>query len=240
MTRVLAFLCGAAALVIASAAGAKETAKSIVIRAGKNDSPNHALAVQFAEAVAVAMNGAYTLDVQESQGSVQNVIDARRGQRDYLFTAGPNVVAEARRGEKPFAPDARYANIRALFPIPAQTVHWVVRKDSNIATLADLAGRNFIAGAKGSVAERVTTEALETLGIDREVQMMDIDVNAAAQALNAKQVSGFAIAGAYPLASLAELSATTPLRLLAMPGPQLGKVLRADDSLAAELVPKGT
>lgn len=240
MTKVLAIFCCAAALLLGAAAAAKDQSKSIVIRAGKADSPSHALAVQFAEAVAVALNGAYTLDVQESQGSIENVMDSRRAQRDYLFTTGPNVIAAARRGQKPFAPDPRYRRIRALFPMPAQTVHWVVRKDSDIATLASLAGRNFISGAKGSVAERVTTEALETLGILHEVQIMDINANAAVQALKAKQVSGFALAGAYPLPSVAELAAQTPIRLLAMPHPQLRRLLRADDSIAAEVVPKGT
>jgi len=240
MTKVLAILCCAAALLFAGGAAAKDATKSIVIRAGKADSPSHALAVQFAEAVAVALNGAYTLDVQESQGSIQNVMDSRRAQRDYLFTTGPNVITAARRGQKPFTPDPRYRRIRALFPMPAQTVQWVVRKDSDIDTLASLAGRNFISGAKGSVAERVTTEALETLGILHEVQIMDINVSAAVQALKAKQVSGFAIAGAYPLPSIADLAATTPIRLLAMPRPALRRLLHADDSIAAELVPKDT
>lgn len=240
MTKVLAIFCCAAALFMASQSLAKDPTKSIVIRAGKADSPNHALAVQFAEVVAVALNGAYTLDVQESQGSIENVMDARKAQRDYLFTTGPNVIAAARRGVKPFAPDERYRHIRALFPIPAQTVHWVVRKDSNIASLADLAGRNFISGAKGSIAERVTTEALETLGILHQVQIMDINVGAAVQALKAKQVSGFAIAGAYPVKDIADLASATPIALLAMPQPQLHRVLRADDSIAVEVVPKGT
>ncbi len=240
MTKVLAIFCCAAALSITPVAHAKDATKSIVIRAGKADSPSHALAVQFAEAVAVALNGAYTLDVQESQGSIENVMDVRKAQRDYLFTTGPNVIAAARRGVKPFAPDARYRHIRALFPVPAQTVQWVVRKDGDVASLADLAGRNFISGAKGSVAERVTTEALETLGIAREVQIMDINISASLQALKSKQVSGFAIAGAYPLKEITDLAGTTPIGLLSMPQPQLRRVLRADDSIAPEVVPKGT
>jgi uncharacterized protein len=241
MRKILAILSCAAALFAASVACAKDPAtKSIIIRAGKADSLNHALAVQFAEAVAVALNGAYTLDVQESQGSIQNVMDVRKAQRDYLFTTGPNVIAAARRGVQPFSRDDRYRHIRALFPIPAQTVQWVVRKDSAIKTLADLAGHNFIVGAKGGVAERVTTEALETLGILRDVQIMDINLSPALQALKAKQVAGFAIAGPYPLREISELAGNTPIRLLAMPQPQLRRLLRSDDSIATETVPKGT
>ncbi|HUK60041.1 MAG TPA: TAXI family TRAP transporter solute-binding subunit [Stellaceae bacterium] len=240
MTKVLAILFSAALLFTAGEVPAKEQTKSIVIRAGKTDSPNHALAVQFAEAVAVALNGAYTLDVQESQGSIENVRDTLKAPRDYLFTTGPNVIAAARRGVKPFEPNTHYKRIRALFPIPAQTVQWVVRKDGDVKSLADLAGKSFISGAKGNIAERVTTEALETLGILHEVQIMDISAGAAAQALKAKQVAGFAIAGPYPLKEIIDLAATTPIGLLSMPQAQLHRVLRADDSIAAEPVPKST
>jgi len=229
-----------AALLLSGAARTADTTASIVIRAGKSDNPTHALAVQFAEAVAVAVNGAYTVDVQESQGSVENVIDSLKAPRNYLFTAGPNVVAGAQRGDKPFTRDPHYQDIRALFPIPAQTVHWVVRQDSGIKTLLDLAGRSFISGAKGGVAERVTTEALQALGVDREVQIMDVDAASAPAALAAKQVAGFAIAGAYPLPALVDLGKKVPIRLLTLPAPQFAKVLAADDSLGAETVPKGT
>ncbi len=226
------------ALALAGPAGAKEPAGSILIRAGKSDSLNHALAVQFAEAVALAVNGAYTLDVKESQGSIENVTDAVKAPANYLFTAGPNVIAEARRGQKPFAPDRRYRDIRALLPIPPQTVHWVVRQDSGITSLAGLAGQNFITGAKASVSERVTSEVFHAIGIEHGVQIMDIDAAAAPAALKAKQVSGFAIAGPYPLPALVELGGTTPFRLLSLSEPQVRKVVAADDSIAAETVPK--
>lgn len=237
--RTLAICSCVVALALAIPADAKEPAGSILIRAGKSDSPNHALAVQFAATVAGAANGAYTLDVQESQGSIENVIDAAKAPANYLFTAGANVIAVARRGQKPFAPDPRYRDIRALLPIPPQTVHWVVRQDSGITSLAGLAGQNFITGAKGSVSERVTSEVFQAIGIERDVQIMGIDAAAAPAALKAKQVSGFAIAGPYPLPALVELATATPIRLLSLPEPQLKMVVATDDGIAAEAVPKG-
>jgi TRAP transporter TAXI family solute receptor len=235
----LVVACCVVTVLAATAARAAELDKSIIIRAGKTDSPNHALARQFAEAVAVAVNGAYTLVVQESQGSVQNVIDAAKPQSpNYVFTAGPDVIATARRGQKPFAPNRRYNDIRALVPIPAQTLHWVVRQDSGITRLEDLAGHNFISGPKGSVAERVTTAALQTLGIDKQVQIMDLDAAAAPAALKAKQVSGFALAGAYPLPAIVDLARALPLRLIGLPKPALATVVAADETVTAETVPQ--
>jgi uncharacterized protein len=241
LIRALAISCGMALSLAAGAAAAKDHSAAIVIRAGKTDNPNHALARQFAEAVALAVNGAYTLDVQESQGSVQNVIDALKAPRDYIFAASPDLIAAAREGKKPFSPDPRYGRIRALVPMPSLTVQWVARRNGDVKTLADLAGRSFIAGPRGSVSERLTAAAFQVMGIDRQVQMINIvDPVAAAAALKAKQVSGFALAGAWPVPALMALARAVPIRLIGLRQPQLGQILAEDSSIAAEIVPKGT
>lgn len=238
-TRALAAFCVLALLAVLPAE-AKDRTQSITIRAGKADSPNHALARQFAEAIAVAVNGAFTLDVQESQGSIENVMEAPKRRGDYIFTTSPNVIAQARRGEKPFKPDRRYGEIRALFPIPALTVQWVVRQDSDIKSLADLAGHSFIPGPRGSISERLTTAALQTLGIERRVQLIDVDVPAAPAALKGNQVSGLALSGSYPVPTLVDLARAIPIRLISLPSANIAKVIAGDDSTAAEVIPKGT
>lgn len=223
-------------------AAANDRTTSIVIRAGKSDSPSHTLARQFAGAIAAALNGAYTLDVQESQGSVQNVIDAAEptAAPNLVFTAGPDVVQAAERHAKPFHRNWRYGTIRALFPMPGQTLHWVVRKDSKIRTLDDLAGHSFISGAKGGVSERVTTAVFQALGIDRAVQIMAIDAPAAPAALAARQVSGFALAAPYPDPAILALARKVPIRLLGLKQPTLRRIVAADDSTMIETVPGGT
>ncbi|MGH6967762.1 MAG: TAXI family TRAP transporter solute-binding subunit, partial [Stellaceae bacterium] len=112
-----------AAMLVAAPAVAAE--KTITVHAGKSDSPNYALARQFSEALALAGNGAFTLVVAESQGSIQNVADINNVVGNYLFTAAPSVIRQAYRGDKPFTKNPHYDRIRALFPIPAQTIHWV-------------------------------------------------------------------------------------------------------------------
>jgi len=218
--------------------GAAET--TITVHAGKADSPNYALAKQFAEALALAGNGAFTLVVEESQGSVQNVIDSLTEDEHYIFTASPGVIAQARRGDKPFDPDPRYDEIRGLFPIPAQTIHWIVRRDSAIKTLADLAGHSLIAGNKGCLGERVTEEALQTLGIDKSVQLIDTDMAGAPAALKANQVNGLALTGFYPLQAVTDLARAVPIRILSLSPALIAKIRAADDSTAGILIPKGT
>jgi uncharacterized protein len=232
-------LCLAVLLPAAPPARAADGA-AVTIRAGKADSPNHALAVQFAEAVANGSNGALTLVIEESQGSVQNVMDAPRRGANYVFTTAPNVIAQARRGEKPFKRDPRYGDIRALFPIPPLAMHWLVRADSGVERFADLPGKPFIPGGKGSFAERQTASLLHVLGLDKSALLIDMDATGAPAALIQKQAAGMALAGPYPIRALVELGGKVPLRLLSLSPGELAKVLAADDSLVAETIPQGT
>jgi TRAP transporter TAXI family solute receptor len=231
----LAVLCSVD-LCYAAAIEAKESTTSVVVRAGKADSPNYTLARQFSEALALAGNGAFTLDVRESQGSVQNVIDAPKSSANTVFTAARSVIWQARRGAKPFVKDPGYYDIRSLFP----TVHWVVRQDSGVHTLADLAGHSFVPGTKGSISERVTAAVLQVLGIEKKVQLIDIDVAAAPAAVMDNRVSGLAVAGGFPIPMVTQIASATPVSLLGLQPPELKKILAADDSIVAEIIPGAT
>ena len=229
-----------AVLVLAGApAFAADIPPAIIVHAGKADSASHALAVQFAEALAEG-NNALTIQVEESQGSVQNIIDARGRGPNYVFTASPSLIAQARRGDKPFPRDKRYRNIRALFPLPPLTMHWVVRADAGVSDFAGLAGQPFVPGAKGSFGERQTASMLHALGLEQRAELIDIDAAGAQAALGGKQVTGMALAGPFPLPAILDLAKTTPIRVLSLSPPELAKVLAADDSLVAQIIPKGT
>ncbi|HTZ77482.1 MAG TPA: TAXI family TRAP transporter solute-binding subunit [Stellaceae bacterium] len=212
----------------------------VTLRAGKGDNPNHALAMEFAATLNRPGSGAPRILVEESQGSVQNVIDAAREHIRSLFTAPPNVIVEARRGDKPYGKNPRYQDVRALFPIPFQTMHWVVRKDSQVQSFADLAGKPFIPGTRGSFGERQTAALLKILGLENKLQLIDIDSAGASQALKSNQVIGFALSGAYPIASLKSLAGEVPLQLLSLTPDEQKQLLTSDGTTVAMTIPKGT
>ncbi len=240
MRRACAAVCGAVLLLFSALPGrAADAPPTIVVHAGKADSLSHALAVQFAEALAQG-NNALTVQVEESQGSVQNIMDALHRGDHYVFTTPPNLISQAKRGEKPFRRDARYRRIRALFPVPPLTLHWVVRADSGIKDLAGLAGKSLAPGGKGSFAERQTVSALHALGLEQRVQLIDIDPSGAREALAGHQVAGLALAGTVRLPALGDLAKTTPIHLLGLTHAERAKVLAADDSLVAQAIPAGT
>ncbi|MGO8916424.1 MAG: TAXI family TRAP transporter solute-binding subunit [Stellaceae bacterium] len=240
MRRACAAVSGAVLLLLSALPGrAADVPPTIIVHAGKADSLNHALALQFAEALAQG-NNALTVQVEESQGSVQNIMDALRRGGHYVFTAPPNLIVQAKRGDKPFEKNPRYRDIRALFPVPALTLHWAVRADSGITRLPELAGKSLVPGSKGSFGERQTVSALHALGLDQRVQLIDIDPAGAQAALAGRQVAGVALAGTVPLPAVRDLAKAVPIRLLSLTHAELARVLAADDSTVAETIPKGT
>jgi uncharacterized protein len=53
-------------------------------------------------------------------------------------------------------------------------------------------------------------------------------------------VAGIARAGAVPLPAINDLAKATPVRLLSLAPGELAKVLAADDSTVAQVIPRGT
>jgi uncharacterized protein len=212
----------------------------LALRAGKADSPYHALAVELVEALGLPGGNAPAISLEESQGSVQNVIDAAQEPAPHLFTAPPNVISDARRGNKPYGKNPRYADVRALFPIPSQTMHWVVRKDGDINSFADIPGHTFVPGPRGSFGERQTATVLKVLGLEDRAQLIDIDSNATGAALSGNQIAGFATSGSYPIPGLTVLANAVPIRLLSLTPDQVSRERASDGTTVGATIPKGT
>ena len=76
-------------LVLATAALAEER---VAYKSAKSTSSYYQMAVQVAEATKAATDGELILTVEESQGSVQNVKEARKRSGNYVFTTPPSLM----------------------------------------------------------------------------------------------------------------------------------------------------
>ena len=184
-------------------------------KSAKSASSYYQMAVQVAEAVKTGTDNQIQLTVEESQGSVQNVKEASRRGENYVFTSPPSLIGQAADNQGPFEDGKDYKGIRALFPIPSLTMHFVVSEASGVATFDDLAGKDFITG-KGSFGARKAEEVFKTLGLDGKINLVDTELDAAVPALQNRKVAGFATAGSYPAPNVMEVAAGTPIRLLGL------------------------
>ena len=122
----------AAALVLAAAPAFSET--RVTLKSASSSSSYYVMMVQLGEMLLEQSGGTILPTVEESQGSVQNVMEAAMRPGNYVFTSPPALVGSALAGTGPFKerPSPKFAEIRALFPIPSLTMHFVVRADSGI------------------------------------------------------------------------------------------------------------
>jgi TRAP transporter TAXI family solute receptor len=149
-------------------------------------------------------------------------------------------LRDAREGKAPFTGETGYDSIRGLFPIPGITMHWVVRVDSGVASLADLAGKEFIPGGRGTAGQRLTAAALKALDLEGKVRLLDTELASAPAAVRNKQVAGYGTAGTHPSPQVQELAATTPVRILSLSPSELARVVAIDPGAAPVVIARGT
>ena len=200
----------------------------VTYKSAKTASSYYQMAVQIAEAMKAGTDGDIIVTVEESQGSVQNVMEVRARGGDYVFTTPPALVRLAQ-GEKAMFEGKghpQFAEIRALFPIPSLTMHFVMRADSGVSDFADLEGKKILLG-KGSFGAREGEKYLGLFGLEGKVELADVELSNAVPALKNGQIDGFVTAGSFPAPNVIEAAASTGVTVLSLNDDQIAKTKRA-------------
>lgn len=225
-TAVAAIAITAAAITAASA----ET--RVTYKSAKTGSSYYQMGVELAEAMKAA--GDISVTIEESQGSVQNVMEVRARGGDYVFTTPPALVGLAQGGKAMFEgkADPAFEDIRALFPIPSLTMHFVMSAESGVTDIADLDGQTILLG-KGSFGAREGEKYLGLFGVADSVQIADVELSNAVSALKNGQIDGFVTAGSYPAPNVIEAAASTSVTVLSMTDDQVAETKRTKLTIPA-------
>ncbi|MDW3119326.1 MAG: TAXI family TRAP transporter solute-binding subunit [Roseovarius pacificus] len=218
----------AAVLLAATAALPAQAETRVTYKSAKTASSYYQMAVQIAEAMQEASGGEISVTVEESQGSVQNVMEVRARGADYVFTTPPALVGLAQGGKAMFEGkgDPAFDEIRALFPIPSLTMHFVMSKDSGVTGFADMAGKTILLG-KGSFGAREGEKYLGLFGIADQVNIADVELSNAVPALKNGQIDGFVTAGSWPAPNVVEAAASTGVTVLSLSDEEIAETKRA-------------
>lgn len=207
---------GLAGLLVAG--GTDATAQSrVTYKSAKTGTSYFQMAVEIAQAMKAGSDGKIIVTVEESQGSVQNVLEAASRPGNYVFTTPPALVDQAAQGTGPFKDkgNQRFADIRGLFPIPSLTMHFVVRDNAGIKTFTDLQGKTLLLG-KGSFSAREGEKYLKLFGLEGKVKLAEVELSNAVAALKNGQIDGFVTAGSYPAPNVIEAAAGTGVLVLSL------------------------
>lgn len=215
------------AAALALGAGLAQAEDRVTFKSAKSGSSYYQMSVQIAEAMKAGTEGGIIVTVEESQGSVQNVMEVRARGGDYVFTTPPGLVGLAQGGKAMFEGkgDPAFDDIRALFPIPSLTMHFVVSQASGITDFAGMEGKTILLG-KGSFGAREGEKYLGLFGLEGKVKLAEVELSNAVAALKNGQIDGFVTAGSYPAPNVIEAAATTGVKVLSLSADQIAATKR--------------
>lgn len=217
----------AAGVVALSVASAAQAETRVTLKSAKAASSYYQMAAQLAEAMKTGTNGDVIVTVEESQGSVQNVMEAMVRPGNYVFTSPPGLVDLAQQAKGPFKdrPAEKFEPVRALYPIPSLTMHFVMRADSGVTDFAGLEGKTVLLG-KGSFGANEGEKYLKLFGLEGKVDLADAELSNAVAALKNGQIDGFVTAGSWPAPNVIEAAAGTDVTVLSLSDEQLALTKR--------------
>lgn len=225
----------AVAIVVAGSAWAETR---LTYKSAKTGTSYYQMGVELAEAVKAGTESDITMTVEESQGSVQNVMEVRARGGDYVFTSPPSLVSASQEETGAFEGkgDPKFAEIRALFPIPSLTMHFVMGGAEGPTTLDAVEGKRILLG-KGSFGANEGAKYLDLFGLTDKVTIADAELSNAGDALTNGQIDGFVTAGSYPAPNVIEAAAGDGVRILSLSDEQIAETGQAKVVIPADVYP---
>lgn len=151
---------------------------------------------------------------QTTHGSAQNVALIASNQVESGFSQA-DVAFWAYYGEAMFAKDGPRTRLRALANLYPEMVHIVVRRASDIQSVADLAGRRVSLGAVGSGTRLDAELILAAHGIGAgDIKAVRELPGVSADHLLQATIDAFVIVGGAPFPAIADLAERANIRLL--------------------------
>lgn len=208
----------------------------VTYKSAKTGSSYYQMAVELAEAMKKGTDGDISITVEESQGSVQNVMESGIRQGNYVFTTPPALVGLAQSGKAMFEGKSNpaFEQIRALFPIPSLTMHFVVANESGIVDFAGMEGKTILLG-KGSFGATEGAKYLGLFDLEGKVELAEVELSNAVAALKNGQIDGFVTAGSWPAPNVIEAAASTGVQVLSLDEEQIAATGRT-----RMVIPAGT
>jgi TRAP transporter TAXI family solute receptor len=156
--------------------------------------------------------------------SVDNMLLIDNGDADIAFVLG-DTAFDATQGSEPFPNEI---NGQALATLYDNYTQIVVKADSGINTMADLAGKRVSVGSPGSGTEVIANRMLEVSGIDPEngITVERLGVAESAGAMKDNKLDAFFWSGGLPTSAITDLGATPNISIKLLPHADVAPALQ--------------
>lgn len=181
---------------------------------------------------------AVAAEARTSGASVANANALAQGDANIAFIQN-DIAYYAYNGLYMF--DKNKVDMRGIISLYPETVQIVVLADSPIKSIYDLAGKKVAVGATGSGVAVNAEQILKAAGIWDKVEKVYAPFTDAANLLKLRQIDAAFVTAGHPTSAIAELSTTTPVRLIPIPDEVYNKLLGEGYRFYTRVVvPKGT
>lgn len=208
----------------------------VLFKSALPSSSYHEIGTQLSKALQDGSGGDITIVDEKSSGSTQNVLDVETADGNYMFMSQPVLVDLALQGKAMFADkdtDA-FNRIRALFPVPSVTMHFVMASEEAVLTFPELAGKS-LQTDNGTFAAREAAKYINLFGLEGSVSIVDAHPDDALANMKDNKVAGFVVAGSWPIPLVQNIAGAFDVNLISMDADEINKTRRT-----RMVIPAGT
>ncbi len=174
---------------------------------------------------------------QSANGSVANVNNIQLGSLESGFVQS-NIAYWAYTGTGIFEDLSPTRELRAIASLYPESIHIVARKDSDIATIADLAGKRVSLDEPGSGTLIDAALVLDAFGISREEMEVEyLKPDLAIRRIKENKLDAFFIVAGYPAKAVTVLAEDSGLRLLPVNGPAADDLISRHSYYSRDHIP---
>ena len=187
----------------------------------------------------VEANTDFTLQVQSTGASVENVGSLAQGDADFALIQN-DVAYFARNGTgiDVFEGNA-VENLRGVATLYPETIHIVTRADSGVETVTDLSGKVINTGDLGSGTQVNALQILEAVGVE-DFTEQNTGFSQAADQLRNGDIDAAFVVGGWPVGAIEELATTNDVRIVEVAGDAREAVKDSASWFADDTIPAGT
>lgn len=178
--------------------------------------------------------------VESTGGSVYNARTIRAGELEF-GVAQSDVQAASLAGTGSFEADGAYEDLRALFSVHPEPMHLMARADSGINTVADLKGKKVNIANPGSGTRVLAETLMKYSGLTKEDFSLAAELKSSEQsaALCDGKIDATIWAAGLPNGSSQEATSSCDVKIIALEGEAIDKLLAENPAYAAATIPGG-
>lgn len=154
------------------------------------------------------------LKILETAGSVENLQLLKEGKVDMALVQN-DIAFYASQGEAMFEGN-KIANVTGIATLFPEVVQFIVRKETGIKSLADMAGRKIAVGSKNSGTYYNAQQILSLAGVWDKIDQQFINANDAMKEVQEGRIDGFIFTSGLPNPSIIELAKKVEINLVAV------------------------